>query len=187
MQKLYCYVDETGQDAGSNHFWVTVAVDDGDQDALRSELEETEKSAGTGRKKWNRVRPKNRLAYLSRVLERELPKGGVFVGRYRKPLPYAFPTIETVLRAVKQRATEDSQVIVIIDGLDKLSCQKHTNALRGSGVRSARVIGRRDESEPVLRLADMWAGAARAAFEKAPDFVELVEDAKKAGYLIELT
>lgn len=186
MQKLYCYVDETGQDAGSRFFWVVAILHEGEQDGLRSQLEDVERGAGTGRKKWNRVRPKNRLAYLTRVVEKRLAHGGVFVGRYRKPLPYFFPTLETVLQALRQSAEGDYEATIIIDGVDRLSAQKYTNALRSSGIRSARVIGRRDESEPILRLADMWAGASRAAHGGAPDFSTLVQKSKKSGYLIEL-
>ena len=47
-QKLYCYVDETGQDAASNVFIVVAIVSDRDQEGLRQALVEVERMAKTG-------------------------------------------------------------------------------------------------------------------------------------------
>jgi len=38
MQKLYCYVDETGQDKGTEFFIVVAAVSEKEQNLLRTQL-----------------------------------------------------------------------------------------------------------------------------------------------------
>jgi len=50
-EKLYCYVDETGQDPASSVFVVVVVVSAENQDALRQALMNIEDAAGTGRRK----------------------------------------------------------------------------------------------------------------------------------------
>ena len=42
MRKLYCYVDETGQDIGSEFFIVVAVVSDEDQYRLRRQLTDKE-------------------------------------------------------------------------------------------------------------------------------------------------
>ena len=46
-QKLYCYVDETGQDPALNVFIVVTVVRAGEQDDLRNALTAAERLAGT--------------------------------------------------------------------------------------------------------------------------------------------
>ena len=52
-----------------------------------------------------------------------------------------------------------------VDGIDRQKASELTNALRVRGVSLEKVRSRRDESEPIIRLADMWAGCIRAARE----------------------
>ncbi|MDP2909665.1 MAG: hypothetical protein Q8N69_01165 [bacterium] len=48
MQKLYCYVDETGQDTKSEFFIVVVVVNDENQELLRGNLCKIEALAKIG-------------------------------------------------------------------------------------------------------------------------------------------
>lgn len=47
--------------------------------------------------------------------------------------------------------------------------------------------GKRDEGEPLIRLADMWAGCIRSALLGEKDSEALFNRAKEAGYLKEVT
>ena len=58
-----------------------------------------------------------------------------------------------------------------------------TNALRLRGVSLEMVRGRRDESEPLIRLADMWAGCIRAATLGAAAERALLDRALASGYI----
>ncbi len=58
-----------------------------------------------------------------------------------------------------------------------------TNALRERGISLRIVKSRRDESEPFIRLADMWAGCIRDSLLKHADTQDLFKRAKQEGYL----
>ena len=67
-QKLYCYVDETGQDTTSSVFVVVAVVSAREQEVLREALIEIEHAAGTGHRKWHKTRASRRLRYLNLVV-----------------------------------------------------------------------------------------------------------------------
>jgi Protein of unknown function (DUF3800) len=186
-QKIYCYVDETGQDDTSEYFIVVAVVNDDDQDAVRKALLEAEQSARTGARKWHKSARERRLAYLDVVLKKHIAAGGVYFGRYGKPLPYFLPILDTMEKAINAKASKDYRAIVMIDGVDKKKAAEFTNALRLRKIRLDFVRGRRDESEPLIRLADMWAGCVRAAFfgekEAKARFAQALQD----GYLFEVS
>jgi len=61
--------------------------------------------------------------------------------------------------------------------MDRQKAAELTNALRDRGVILDRVKSRRDESEPLIRLADMWAGCIRAANLGGGDEKEILDRA----------
>lgn len=186
MQKLYCYVDETGQDPISEFFIVVAVVSEKEQQALRDALVDIESLAGTGQLKWHKSRHERRMKYLQTVLQRKIGAGEVYFGKYKKPLPYFFPVLETIKKAIMDKVTGDYRAIVFIDGIDKKKAAELTNALRIGGVRLGMVRSRRDESEPLIRLADMWAGCIRDALLTGGQAKTLFKQAIQAGYLIEI-
>jgi hypothetical protein len=58
---------------------------------------------------------------------------------------------------------------------------------RGLSVSLELVKGKTDESEPIIRLADMWAGCIRSALLGERDSGMLFIRAKESGYLKEVT
>jgi hypothetical protein len=70
--KLYCYVDETGQDTLGELFIVAVVVSGADRDSLVAKLEEVERTSGKGRVKWMSSRHHARFAYIQAVLSSPL-------------------------------------------------------------------------------------------------------------------
>lgn len=185
-EKLYVYVDETGQDAASSAFVVVAVVSADAQDELRRRLEAIEHEAGTGNRKWHKCRPERRLRYLSLVLEAQFLSGGIFFGTYRKPTPYFFPFVDTIERAVRARAHDPYTAKVVIDGIDRQKAAELTNALRDRGITLDRVKGKRDESEPLIRLADMWAGCIRAASLGAATEQGMLRRALAEGHLVNI-
>jgi hypothetical protein len=184
-QKLYCYVDEAGQDSASDTFVVVAVVSDREQEQLREGLRALERAAKTGGHKWHKTRPSHRLRYLGLALEKKLCAGEVFFGTYSKGIPYFFPMIDAVEYAIKKKAVAPYQARVFIDGIDRKKAAELTNALRLRGISLNLVQGRRDESEPAIRLADMWAGCIRAAGIGKSEERELLKRAEKLGYLHE--
>lgn len=186
MQKLYCYVDESGQDPSSEFFIVVVVVSDSDQQALRDELLAVESFARTGKLKWHKSRHERRMQYLRTAIQRNIGFGEVYFGQYKKPLPYFFPVLGTVKRAIIKKAHPSYRAIVVLDGIDRKKAAELTNALRVDGIRLEMVQSRRDESEPLIRLADMWAGCIRDAFLGGRETRELFDQAMGIGYLTEI-
>lgn len=164
-QKLHCFVDETGQDDRSDYFIVVTIVSSSEQQELKDALLRIEQQSKIGLKKWHKLRTPEREAFLEMIVDAQLAKGEVFFGRYRKPLPYFLPMLETLTRAIKAVAAEDYQAVVYVDGIDKKKASELTNALRLKGIKTKHVRGARDESEPLIRLADRWAGCIRGRFE----------------------
>src|SRR3990167_8329939 len=62
--RIYCYVDETGQDLRADFFIVVAVVSDEKQNPLRSRLEKLEALVKIGKKKWKEV--KRSKKYLKR-------------------------------------------------------------------------------------------------------------------------
>jgi hypothetical protein len=182
-QKLYCDVDETGQDDTSSVFVVVAVVSEREQDSLRQALTDIEQIAGTGHHKWHKSHSPRRLRYLELALERSLGHGEVFYGSYPKPLPYFFPVIDVVAHAIKEKAGALYSARVFVDGIDRKKATELTNALRIRGVLLEMVRSRRDESEPIIRLADMWAGCIRAAILGRRGEKGLLPRALDTGYI----
>ncbi len=185
-QKLYAYIDETGQDAGAEFFIVVTVISDKEQQLLREALIGVELLAGTGRLKWHKSRHERRMKYLEMVLKKRIGQGEVFFGKYKKPLPYFFPMLETLRQAIINKAAGNYRVVVSVDGIDKKKAAELTNALRIGGLKIKTVRGRRDESEPLIRLADRWAGCIRDAFITGGQAKIFYEQAMRIGYLIEI-
>ncbi len=187
MHPLYVYVDESGQDPLSEVFVVVAVVSAQEQEKLRTQLEGIECEVGTGRKKWHKVRHKNRMEYLTTVLKRRIAAGGVYVSSYHKPIPHAFPFIDTLERCIKETSLGHSDTRVYVDGIDRRKAKELTNALRARGISLHVIKSRRDESEPMIRLADMWAGCARSAYLRHQDTRQLLEQAERVGYLLNVS
>lgn len=181
--RIYVHGDERGQHVSARHFVMVVVVTTRELGKFRQGLEEIEKVAGVGRKKWKKTRSENRLEFLRQVLERNIGKGEVFFGVYRKPLPFFFPTLEVVEKGIKRKARGDYVARVWIDGIDKKNAREMTNALRLRGISLMHVKSKRDESEAVIRLADRWAGCISIGAEKGGEEKRLCEKAIKSGYL----
>jgi hypothetical protein len=117
-QKLYCYVDETGQDARSDFFIVVAVVTVGEQEAERIALTRIEHAARTNQLKWHKTEKSRWLKYLKLVLD-QAAGGQVFFGSFPKPLPFFFPTLEVIEAAVKAVAQPPYTTRVFVDGVDR--------------------------------------------------------------------
>jgi hypothetical protein len=98
-------------------------------------------------------------------------------------MPFFFPILEVIEGAIKASASPSYSARVFVDGIDRKKAAELTNALRIRGISLEMVRGRRDESEPVIRLADMWAGCIRAALSGRTEERVLVDRALKKNYL----
>jgi len=182
-QKIYCYVDETGQDVGSLFYIVTALVSASEQYQLRAQLLKIEENSRVLRGKWHKTKAERNCAYLEEVLQSGVGKGEVYFVRYEKPVHYFTPMVSLLERALKENIKGYYQTIVYIDGIDKKNAKAVTNALRGCKIHVQAVRGVRDESEPLIRLVDRWAGCIRKAYEHSKVERAIYEMAKKQKYL----
>lgn len=185
-QKIYVYVDESGQDDLSKIFVVVSVVTISNQEQLREELLQVESDANTHALKWNQCRHDRRMEYLLLVLRRRIGAGFVFMGRFKKPVPYFHPVASVIEKAIKQAMGEEKYLAIVrVDGINKKIATALTNALRANGISLKQVKGKRDEGEVLIRFADMWAGCIRGALlsKKDDDVLLLFREALRTGYL----
>lgn len=183
-QKLYCYVDETGQDAGSDFFVVVSVVSGDEQNQIRHELLELEASSKVHTRKWFNSRSPVKEEFLRAVIKEQLAKGDLYYGKFKKPLPFFLPMLEIVEKAIKDKAGgEPYLAIVYVDGIDKKKALELTNALRLKDIKLKYVRSARDESEPMIRLADRWAGCIRDALEGREANLKILTKAEKDKYI----
>lgn len=119
MQKLYCYVDETGQDARSNIFIVVAVVSEEEQSQLRQRLTNAEHSTGIGIRKWHNASHDRKIKFLQTVLDDGIAKGDLFYSSYEKPIPYFFPLLNLAVKAIMAKAKGQYKTKVYVDGIDR--------------------------------------------------------------------
>lgn len=185
-KKLYCYVDETGQDPGSKVFIVVAVIVTSNIEAVRQRLHELEKSTKIGVIKWHKSNYKFRIQFLEEFLRQDNGDLHIYFLKVKKPVFYWLPTIEVLQKSLPNHSTAETQVIICIDGLDQFSAKKYTNALRTKMLKVKLAKGPRDESEALIRLADRWAGCIRMALSGNKDCKTLMNRAKKRGVLKEI-
>ena len=173
MHKLYCYVDESGQDTTAQPerrrvFIVAVAIFAQDQTLLESVCEEYEQTSGKGKAKWNQASPKRRLNYLQRVIHDDrFCQTLCYAHFYPPPKPqFDADTIASIALAIEwKNPPRDYSSDIFIDGISERKQTQYANALRALGIRVRRVHQARDESYALIRLADALAGLTREAIE----------------------
>ena len=82
QQKLYAYVDESGQDTRGEIFLVSVVVAGETRDAARQVLQDIERASGKQARKWTRSRVRERVRYIEQCLDRAAILGPVYYSHY---------------------------------------------------------------------------------------------------------
>ena len=183
-QKLYCYVDETGQDTLGKFFIVSVVVAADAREEMVARLEQIERVSRKANAKWIAARPAERIAYMTAVLSDPLFKGTLHFSYYEQTTQYMAMTVVTTARAIFSIPGQ-GVAAVYVDGLPRPRVQWFGTELRHLGIRTSKVVGvRREESDALIRLADACCGFIRnALLGKDPKLGVLFERAKKNGYL----
>lgn len=161
-QKLYCYVDETGQDTQGVLFVVSVAVTKEDREELRELLAKVEKITGKGKTKWVNTRKQFKIAYLEKILTQKVFRRKIFYSLSKETKAYREITLVTIASAITaSKDVENYEALIFIDGLQKSEVKKVATGLRRIGVHTEKVRGLRDESDEFIRLMDAVAGLIR--------------------------
>lgn len=187
ISNIHVFVDESGQDNTSPFFIVVAVVSREDPNDIRQQLTDIEREAKTKKRKWHKLQQERRMKYLSLVLDRKVSAGKTYVGTFQKPIPFFFPLIEVIEKSIKNIAVKHYRATVYVDGIDRKKANELTNALRVRGISLGMVRSRRDESEPIIRLADMWAGCVRSAALHHANAEAILQRARKEKTLLFLT
>ena len=157
----YVYVDEAGQyDLKGDAFHVgVVIVESSLHDDLRQRIERIEQSVRK-RGKWNGCSVNVKMCFLQAVLDGSL--SGLYWHRSQQRCDYENVTATAAARAMQHVTTKDSLFILTIDALKKSTRQHVSRILRDHHIRWRAIhVNKREETEPILRLADAIAGFMR--------------------------
>lgn len=198
-EKLYCYVDETGQDTKGRLFIVVVIVLKKNRDRFYTLLKKIEILSGKKATKWSKTKQKFKVAYIWAIislndLPRYVEKGEIirqdkeiYFWQHMNTKDYMELTLKTIAKVVRSAMpVEDYKVSVFIDGLSRPDWRKTSSALRRWGLKTEKVRGVEDESSPFIRLADSTAGFIREKVEGKDYAVRLYDQAKNNHTLVEL-
>lgn len=186
-RKLYCYVDESGQDTEGELFVVAVVLAPEDRDELLRVLAVIEIQTGKGRRKWSKTTRARQFAYIQRVLLLPLLRDKLYCAVYNDTKEYLTLTVQTIRAALSTIDATNYQVTVLIDALPPTQERVVNNLLHRAGLAVKDVRGvRREENDTLIRLADATCGFVRAAHENQPEMRALFERVVRRGILKEV-
>lgn len=178
-KKLYCYVDETGQDTKGELFLVSIVITENDYEVLEKILDEIERKSQKGKDKWSGSSIKRRLAYLELIIDNKQFRDKIRYAHYHDSKAYQELTIQATAKAILERANDNYEATVLIDGLGRTERWVVASGLRRLHVKVRKVRGMNDQSSSIMRLADTMAGFIRSCIEGNKRFIPLYEKALK--------
>jgi hypothetical protein len=187
-QKLYCYVDETGQDTKGDFFLVALVVTGSERDEVLREAERIEQKSGKHLFKWNKTKLDRKIAYLRGILSSPQFADKLFFTRYNNTEgAYLDLMALSTARAILHKAEGTFTATVVVDGLSNQTEVRHfTHILRSLRIPVRKVRGMKDESNSLIRLADAIAGFVRDIIEEKPYAQELDRALKLEGKITEI-
>ncbi len=184
---LYCFVDETGQETEGRFFLVSVVIADQEYGQMAMALEEIEHASKKSIGKWRKTTFEIRIAYLEAVLKNPLFVDTIYFAQYAGSQDYLDLTVQTTANAIRCRTVSDDYIATItVDGLKGKEVDKFKRRLRMLNISVRKVRGARDESDPMIRLADAFAGFIRDYLEGQTYAQQMFERAVNAGVVREL-
>lgn len=187
-QKLYCYVDENGQDTKGDIFIVSIVVTGKERDELLNLCEKIEVDSGKGKFKWGKAEHNRRMDYMRRIFSSKVFKGKLRYAVYKEQVNYDMATIMGIAKAVHFKEPKEYTTLVYVDGLSKTKRQEYGSELRKLGVPTRKVQGvTKDENNALTRLADAVAGFVRDVLDQNGEGMKgLFREAIKEESLVEV-
>ncbi len=187
-RKLYCYVDETGQDTEGKIFIVSVVIPD-DREAVLHYLEALEVKTGKGKVKWRKAEVANRLHYLEEIfMQKDYPLK-ICYSVYEDTKEYRFSTVFTVAKAMNRvDPGHDAIFTLLVDGLNEKDQRYYGAELRSLGLHPRKIRGiKKDENDAFIRLADSICGFVRDIKENGSDWaMNVFNKGVREGILVEV-
>jgi hypothetical protein len=165
-RKLYCYVDETGQDTKGKLFIVSVIITQEDREEIENLLEKIESKSEKKKTKWIRTKKEFKIAYLEAILANKIFRNKIFYSLSREMQAYKEVTLITIASAITATKVRDNyKASIFIDGLYKSEIPKVGTGLRKIGIHTEKIRGIKDENNVIIRLADAISGIIRESYE----------------------
>lgn len=164
-KKLYCYIDESGQDTLGKLFVVSIVISR-NKEGLEKQLIKIEDKQNS-HLKWRKTKHSFRINYIEEIISLSLVKKSIYIAQYPESgKAYTDLTIYSTAKAIKNiRSLSSYQIRVVIDGLKKSEIHYYKSEIKKLNLYPYSVQGAREESSPILRLADMILGLYRDYFE----------------------
>jgi len=182
-QKLYCYVDETGQDTSGEFFLVSVVIVGDERDTLRARLNAIEKRSGKGIKKWTKATRKQRMTYMQEIVNDRCFVHHISFSHYTQSRSYVDMTILSTAKAILAVSHEAYEATVYVDGMHRTEQRAFAAGLRKLHVQVRQVRGLTDQADEFIRLADAVAGFLRDSMEGDEEIRILHDRASRNGII----
>ncbi|MBI2029844.1 hypothetical protein HYT02_05490 [Candidatus Gottesmanbacteria bacterium] len=189
VKKIYCYVDENGQDTQGRVFVVSVVITGENRDELLTLCEQLEKISGKKKDRWGSTKHGRRMRYISHIFADDRFEGLLRYQIFKDTKDYDSSTVTAIVSAVKwDKPIGRFTTLVYVDGLSKTKRQEYGARLRHLGLPLRRIRGvARDETNALTRLADSIAGFVRDAIDgKSEEIRQLFKKAKQDNILVEV-
>ena len=184
--KLYCFVDETGQDTKGELFLVVVVLHDStDLVLLEKKLEILEDRSGKNKLKWKKTSKDIKKKYLEGLVNIKELRNSIFYSTYSWTKEYSKLTSLTIAKAILSKNYESYEASIVIDGLNDRERGIVTKELKGLRIKYRKVRGIKDEQSVFIRLADAMAGLLRDMTEKQSYTNRFVKELVKRGVVSE--
>lgn len=176
-EKLYAYVDETGQDTKGLFFLVAIVVAGRERDTLRQRLAQIEQTSGKGAQKWIKTRREHRTRYIRAIISVPTLFRCLFYSVYRDTKTYVDLSILSTAKALIAVAHGPYEATILVDGLGRIERHRYAAGLRKLNITVRKVRGVKDESDEFIRLADAVAGFVRDALESNEAMRQILKSA----------
>lgn len=184
MQKLYCYVDESGQDTKGELFLVAIVISDKRQlDSLEQRLLELEKETGKRTRKWGWLNVEEKAQYLQSILGIKELHHSIFYSVCKNSKEYTRLTASSIARAILARinGSGDYKASIFIDGLKGRENEVVRREIKKFRVNYAKIRGLDHRKSALIRLADAMAGFLRDCCEGKEYSKRLFSKFRKSG------
>jgi hypothetical protein len=201
MQRLYCYVDESGQDTQARSsreafFIVSVVVTAKNAEELERRCLRYEKASNKVLK-WSKTKREYAYHFIRLVFAdqqfRESLRFTVHEPTDDKPfIDFDRATAVTILKVITVSVSrlgisfDDYTADVFIDGISKTQQWVYKNWLKGRHCNVRSVHRARDESYALIRLADAVAGLVRDFREGNEEAGQLLAHGRRYGIVLEI-
>ncbi len=146
-------------------FLVAVVILVNEKLKIEKQLEELEYASKKHKTKWRKAKHFQREAYITGLNKIPFLKNSFYYSVYENTILFADLVAMTTAKAILDKTTGEYTASITVDGLSRNLEKRFATTIRKLKIKTVKVKGARDESSPLIRLADALAGLFRDASE----------------------